>query len=86
MAQEVKLFRLEDFDVWQRAAQLAITIGNVADELEKLHRYRYAKQLRSAGLSISNNIAEDRAAHRRMSFETFSTMLGAQHSSAQVCC
>jgi four helix bundle protein len=53
-----KLFRFEDLEVWMRAADIGFELGNLADELEQRHRYKFAEQLRSAGLSIANNIAE----------------------------
>ena len=40
------------------AAELAVAFHQLADNLEKRKFYRYAEQLRAAGLSISNNIAE----------------------------
>jgi hypothetical protein len=49
-----KLFRFEDLEVWQRAADLAISLDPIADRLEQLRHYRHAEQLRSAALSISN--------------------------------
>ncbi len=58
MADQAKLFRFEDLEVWQRSADLAFVLGNAADRLEHRRRYRFAEQLRAAALSISNNIAE----------------------------
>ena len=37
---------------------LAVTFHRIADRLDKRSLYRYAEQLRAAGLSISSNIAE----------------------------
>ena len=37
---------------------LALKFHRIADRLDKRRLYRYAEQLRAAGLSISNNIAE----------------------------
>jgi four helix bundle protein len=71
MEQPTKLFRFEDMEVWQRAARLALTVGGVADELETLHRYRYAEQLRAAGISISNNIAEGSGSTSNSEFRNF---------------
>jgi four helix bundle protein len=53
-----KLFRFENLEVWQRAADLAFSLGTTADGLEQQRRFRFAEQLRAAALSISNNIAE----------------------------
>ncbi len=51
-------FRFEDLEIWHMAKNLAVKFHNVADRLEQRKCYRYAEQLRSAGLSVSNNIAE----------------------------
>lgn len=51
-------FRFQDLEIWQLAKKLAVKFHKVADRLEKRKLYRYAEQLRAAGLSISNNIAE----------------------------
>jgi len=71
MADEDKLFRFQDLEVWQRAADLAIRLGDVADQLEELRRYRYAEQLRAAALSISNNIAEGSGSNSKDDFRKF---------------
>ena len=51
-------FRFEDLEVWQLARKLAVKLHRLANELEKRRLYRYAEQLRAAGLSLTNNIAE----------------------------
>jgi four helix bundle protein len=71
MPDDYKLFRFEDLDVWQRAADLAFNLGNVADGVEEQRRYRFAEQLRAAALSISNNIAEGSGSTSRNEFRTF---------------
>jgi len=55
---EEKRFRFQDLEVWQRAVRLSATLFALADRLEKRRRFRFAEQLRSATLSITNNIAE----------------------------
>ncbi len=69
--QNDKLFRFEDLEVWQRAADLAFNLGNVADQLEQQRRYRFAEQLRAAALSISNNIAEGSGSTSNNEFRNF---------------
>jgi four helix bundle protein len=71
MPGDEKLFRFEDLEVWQLAADLAIRLGDIADRLEELRRYRYAEQLRSAALSISNNIAEGSGSNSNIDFRKF---------------
>jgi four helix bundle protein len=69
--QNDKLFRFEDLEVWQRAADLAFNLGNVADQLEQQRRYRFAEQLRAGALSISNNIAEGSGSTSNNEFRNF---------------
>ena len=64
-------FRFERIEVWQRAADMAFTLGNVADQLATRHLYRFAEQLRSAALSISNNIAEGAGSNSTNEFRNF---------------
>lgn len=51
-------WRLEDLEIWRLSLELAVRFDVVAEVLEKRKLYRYAEQLRGAGLSLSNNIAE----------------------------
>ena len=51
-------FRFEDLEIWQPARALAEKLHLIADDLERRRLYRYAEQLRAAGLSITNNLAE----------------------------
>ena len=64
-------FRFERIEVWQRAADMAFILGNVADQLAMRHLYRFADQLRSAALSISNNIAEGSGSNSTNEFRNF---------------
>ena len=51
-------FRFQDLEIWQLAIEIADELFDLAYELEKKKLYRFAEQLRAAGMSISNNIAE----------------------------
>ncbi len=51
-------FRFQDLEIWQMAIEIADELLDIADELEKKRLYRFAEQLRGAGMSMSNNIAE----------------------------
>jgi four helix bundle protein len=82
MAADNKLFRFERLEVWQRAADVAIPLGRVADSLAERHLYRYAEQLRGAALSISNNIAEGSGSNSNNDFRNF---LNVAHRSAFEC-
>jgi len=54
---------------------LDIKIGNklmdIADDLEKRKLYRFAEQVRAAGLSMSNNFAEDAGSFSEKEFAQF---------------
>jgi four helix bundle protein len=71
VAESENLFRFEHLEVWQRAADMAISLGFVADQLAERHMYRFAEQLRAAGLSISNNIAEGSGSTSNSEFRHF---------------
>jgi four helix bundle protein len=51
-------FRFQDLEIWKIAIEIADELFNIADELESKKLYRFAEQLRGAGMSMSNNIAE----------------------------
>jgi hypothetical protein len=48
-------FRFENLEVWKRAIEIGMELFDIADYLEKKRLYRFAEQLRGAGLSMSNN-------------------------------
>ncbi len=50
-------WRFEDLEIWQSATEMAVKFHRIADQLDARRLYRYAEQLRGAGLSLSNNIA-----------------------------
>jgi four helix bundle protein len=45
-------------EIWQLAIEIADKLFDIADMLEKRKLYRFAEQLRGAGISTPNNIAE----------------------------
>ncbi len=51
-------FRFQDMEIWKMAIAIADKLFDIADELDKKRLYRFAEQLRAAGMSMSNNIAE----------------------------
>ena len=71
MADEDNQLRFERLEVWQRAADMAFTLGVVADQLTARHLYRFGEQLRAATLSISNNIAEGSGSNSTSEFRNF---------------
>ena len=64
-------WRFEDLEIWNRAADLAVKFHRIAECLDKHRLYRYAEQLRAAGLSISNNIAEGSGSTHKQEFIQF---------------
>ena len=48
-------FRFQDLKIWQLAIEIANELFDIADELDKRKLYRFAEQLRAAGMSMSNN-------------------------------
>lgn len=64
-------FRFQDLEIWQLARTLAVKFQRLADELDKRRLYRYAEQLRAAGLSLTNNIAEGSGSTHTQEFKQF---------------
>jgi four helix bundle protein len=48
-------FRFQDLKIWQLAIRIADELFDIADRLEEKRLYRFADQLRGAGMSMSNN-------------------------------
>jgi len=64
-------FRFQDLKIWQLAIEIANELFDVADELEQKRLYRFADQLRGAGMSMSNNIAEGSGSSSKKDFKQF---------------
>jgi len=64
-------FRFEDLEIWQLARALAVKLHYLAGDLDKRRLYRYAEQLRSAGLSLTNNIAEGSGSSHTREFQQY---------------
>lgn len=64
-------FRFEDLEIWRLARSLAVKFHRLADELDRRRLYRYAEQLRGAGLSLTNNIAEGSGSTHVQEFKQF---------------
>ncbi len=64
-------WRFEDLEIWSKAVNLALKFHRIADRLDKRRLHRYAEQLRAAGLSISNNIAEGSGSTHKQEFIQF---------------
>lgn len=61
-------FRFQDLEIWQLAIDIADTLFDIADELDRKRLYRFAEQLRGAGISMSNNISEGSGSSSKKEF------------------
>lgn len=64
-------FRFQDLKIWQLSIEIADELFDIADELEQKRLYRFAEQLRAAGMSMSNNIAEGSGSDSKKDFGKF---------------
>jgi four helix bundle protein len=64
-------FRFQDLKIWQLAIEIANDLFDLADDLERKKLYRFADQLRGAGMSMSNNIAEGSGSSSKKEFNRF---------------
>ena len=64
-------FRFEDLVIWQLAIEIGDQLFDIADELEQKKLFRFAEQLRGAGMSMSNNIAEGSGSTSNKEFRQF---------------
>ena len=61
-------WRFQDLESWNAAVDLAVEFHRLAEGFDKKRFYRYAEQLRGAGLSLSNNIAEGSGSSHKQEF------------------
>lgn len=71
MKKTEKLFRFQDLEIWKKAVEIGSKLFDIADGLEQKKLYRFAEQIRGAGLSISNNIAEGSGSNSDKEFAYF---------------
>jgi len=64
-------FRFEDLEIWQLAVNMAVKLHHLADRFEGQKMFRYAEQVRGAGLSLPNNIAEGSGSVHPKEFKQF---------------
>lgn len=64
-------FRFMDLEIWKDAIEVNDKLFDLADKLGDARSYRVAEQLRSASLSISNNIAEGSGSFSDKDFANF---------------
>ena len=64
-------FRFQDLRIWQFAIEIADQLFDIADDLEQRKLYRFADQIKGAGMSMSNNIAEGSGSDSKREFGRF---------------
>ena len=64
-------FRFQDLRIWQLAIEIADELFDFADALDQKRLHRFAEQLRGAGMSMSNNIAEGSGSSSKKEFRQF---------------
>ena len=64
-------FRFQDLRIWQLAVEIADELFDIADDLENRKLFKFAEQLRAAGMSMSNNIAEGSGSSSDRDFNNF---------------
>lgn len=64
-------FRFEDLEIWHESLDLGDMMFDIADIAENKRHFRFAEQLRSSGMSISNNIAEGSGSFSDKEFRYF---------------
>ena len=67
-------FRFEDMEIWKMSISIVDELFEISNTLDNIRMYRIASQLRSAGLSISNNIAEGAGSFSKKEFAHFLNM------------
>jgi four helix bundle protein len=67
-------FRFQDLKIWQLAIEIADQLFDISDDLEQKRLYKFAEQLRGAGMSMSNNIAEGSGSTSKKEFSQFLNM------------
>jgi len=64
-------FRFQDLEIWRMAIDIADELFDISERLDKKRLYRFAEQLRGAGMSMSNNIAEGSGSISKKEFIQF---------------
>ncbi len=64
-------FRFEDLDIWKDGIILSDKLFDIADNADNRRLYKFAEQLRSACMSITNNIAEGSGSFSDKDFANF---------------
>lgn len=52
------MFKFQTLDVWKKSVEFADVMISISEDLPNKYQFSFADQLRRAGLSVPNNIAE----------------------------
>jgi four helix bundle protein len=64
-------FRFQDLKIWRHSLEIADKLFDIADDLEGRKLFKFSEQLRAAGLSMPNNIAEGAGSYSDKEFKNF---------------
>ena len=64
-------FRFQDLEIWNESIEIGNMQFDIADQLEARKLFRFAEQVRGAGMSMSNNIAEGSGSNSKKEFYQF---------------
>jgi four helix bundle protein len=64
-------FRFVKLEIWKDAIELSDPMFDIADKADEKRFYKFAEQLRSSTMSISNNIAEGSGSFSDKEFASF---------------
>lgn len=64
-------FRFEQLDIWKESIDISDVLFDYADKADMKKFFKFGEQLRSAGMSISNNIAEGSGSFSDKDFASF---------------
>jgi four helix bundle protein len=64
-------FRFEQLDIWKESIEISDILFDYAEKADAKKFFKFAEQLRAAGMSISNNIAEGSGSFSDKDFASF---------------
>jgi four helix bundle protein len=64
-------FRFEQLEIWKESIEISDYLFDFAENADNKKFFKFAEQLRAAGISISNNIAEGSGSFSDKEFASF---------------
>jgi four helix bundle protein len=64
-------FRFKDLQVWKDGVEISDLLFDIAELADARKYFKFAEQLRAAGMSITNNIAEGSGSYSDKEFANF---------------